>query len=122
MRDFSGVLSPNAPWAAGAAKNLTLLQDMSRLAAQRDQDLCYWSMQTLPAPVPQLNFSRFDAETVMNHYGEMATSRLQAQITPEGPLQFVGCAFGHFLRSKMCEMGLNTSFSCNPALKEQEVP
>eukprot|EP00413_Alexandrium_margalefii_P047944 CAMPEP_0204585436 /NCGR_PEP_ID=MMETSP0661-20131031/46915_1 /ASSEMBLY_ACC=CAM_ASM_000606 /TAXON_ID=109239 /ORGANISM="Alexandrium margalefi, Strain AMGDE01CS-322" /LENGTH=313 /DNA_ID=CAMNT_0051594993 /DNA_START=61 /DNA_END=1002 /DNA_ORIENTATION=+ len=125
LRDYGGVFSPHGPWAPGQPVTHNFLHRVANISATLGKDLCYWSQQTLPPPQNSSGESEppneFDAARVMNIYGELATSRLQAMITKDGPVQFVGCAYGSVLRQAQCNFRLNTSYSCSPPVNKQYV-
>mmetsp|Transcript_90546 Transcript_90546/g.160366 ORF Transcript_90546/g.160366 Transcript_90546/m.160366 type:complete len:308 (+) Transcript_90546:2-925(+) len=124
LREYGGVFSPEGPWVPNANSSMRFLKSVANLSATLKKDLCYWSQQTLPAP-PNVfglhHINEYDAARVMNIYGELATSRLQKKMSTVKAIKFVGCAYGYSLRQAQCKFGLNTSFSCSPAVSKQKI-
>jgi len=104
---------------------MRFLESVANLSAKLNEDLCYWSQQTLPAPLDettgQQHINEYGAPRVMNIYGELATSRLQQKMSTVDAIQFVGCAYGSELRQAQCKFEQNTSVSCAPAVSQQKI-
>jgi hypothetical protein len=124
LRDYGGVFNPEGPFVPGVNVSMRFLNSVANLSAKLHKDLCYWSMQTLPAPTNMLglhHINEYDAPRIMNIFGELATSRLQKVANSVKAIQFVGCANGYELRQAQCKFGQNTSVSCSPAVKQQKI-
>lgn len=124
LRNYGGVFSPEGPWLPNSTVSMRFLNRVANLSSALNKDLCYWSQQTLPAPPNLFGFhhiNEYDAARVMDIYGEMATSRLQKKMSSSSAIQFVGCSYGYSLRQAQCKFGINSSFSCLPAVNKQQI-
>jgi hypothetical protein len=127
LRSYRGVFGPDeGPWLPTDGYSLRLLDSVAGLSATMGKDLCYWSQQTLPAPNNGSGFhhiNEYDAERVMNIYGELATARMQKLMQTQSvdAIQFVGCSYGYELRQAQCKFNQNTSVSCTPAVNKQKI-
>lgn len=124
LRDYGGIFSPRGPWVPGQNVSMRFLESVANLSATLNEDLCYWSQQTLPAPPDDAgrhHIDEYDAPRVINIYGELATSRLQQKMSSVDAINFVGCAYGSELRQAQCMYGQNKSVSCSRAVSQQKI-
>lgn len=114
--DTRGVTNQTAPGK---------VQTFSALASALGEDVCYWSMQQLPAPPNPgadgpytITNSDFDAITFL---GDQATSRFQALVTPTGPAAWAGCSIGYNMVQKACLIGNITGPLCDGRFNNSNV-
>jgi len=103
----------------------TKLSRMISLAKSMNKDLCYWSMQTLPAPPKEDGtfpaFLNLTDSRLGEQLGEEANSRWQAQVAPGGNVVWGGCAIGWRVRQTLCQAN-SSSPKCTLALRNQSIP
>lgn len=99
------------------------LHGMVSLSAALGEDVCYWSMQQLPAPPgADGSFAVTDADfAAIRTLGDAAVSRFQALVTRGSPALFAGCGVGYHMVAKACALGAGvggvdaSSPLCSPA-------
>lgn len=101
------------------------MQGIADLAKSRNEDMCYWSMQTLPAPPNKGEDGDWTVKTAdldgISELAEQATARMQANIKQDGEVVFAGCAYGWRVAQRECKDGKRTPLSCTDPVKNQKV-
>ena len=95
----------------------TRISSLNAFATAVGQDLCYWSMQQLPAPY---NPGADGPNTILDadyydvrRLGDQATSRFVSLVTSNGPAVWAGCGAGYKVVQKGCALGNITGSLCS---------